>query len=264
MKKIGLVLLVLCILCSVLGGCTKETVETEETQEIVVFAATSLTEVLTRIGEEYQRSRPGIELRFQFDSSGTLKTQIAEGAKCDIFISAAPKQMNELEEYIISESKVDLLENKVALAVPEGNPAGITSFDDLMTRLQEGAVRMAVGNSDVPVGQYTQKIFAYYGMDEAALAASGCLSYGNNAKQVATQVAEAVVDCAIVYATDANSAGLTIVDTALAEHCGQVLYPAALVQGANMDAQLFLYYLQGDMAEEQFYQVGFTPLGGIN
>ena len=116
----------------------------------------------------------------------------------------------------------------------------------------------------MPVGQYTQKIFAYYGMDEAALAASGCLSYGNNVKQVTTQVSEAVVDCGIIYATDANSACLTVVDTALPEQCGQVLYPAALVQGANMDAQLFLYYLQGDMAEEQFYQVGFTPLGGIN
>ena len=264
MKRICLVLLTLCILCAMFGGCAKEPVETEETQEIIVFAAASLTEVLTRIGEEYMSSRPGIALRFQFDSSGTLKTQIAEGAKCDIFISAAPKQMNELEEYIISESKVDLLENKVALAVPEGNPAGIVSFDDLMTRLQEGTVRLAIGNSDVPVGQYTQKIFAYYGMDEAALAASGCLSYGNNVKQVTTQVSEAVVDCGIIYATDANSAGLTIVDTALAEHCGQVLYPAALLQGANMDAQLFLYYLQGDMAEEQFYQVGFTPLGGIN
>ena len=264
MKKIGLVLLVFCILCSMLGGCTKETVEAEETQEIIVFAASSLTEVLTRIGEEYERSRPGIALRFQFDSSGTLKTQIAEGAKCDLFISAAPKQMDELKEYIISDSTVDLLENKVVLVVPEGNPAGITSLDDLMTRLQEGTVRLAIGNSDVPVGQYTQKIFAYYGVDEAALADSGCLSYGNNAKQVTTQVAEAVVDCGIIYATDANSAGLTVVDTALPEQCGQVLYPAALVQGANMDAQLFLYYLQGDMAEEQFYQVGFTPLGGIN
>ena len=265
MRKVWILMLIVGILCTALGGCAKqETEKTEETQEIVVFAASSLTEVLTRIKAEYEYSRPGIELRFQFDSSGTLKTQIAEGAKCDLFISAAPKQMDELKEYIISDSRVDLLENKVVLVVPEGNPAGITSLDDLMARLQEGTVRLAIGNSDVPVGQYTQKIFAYYGMDEAALADSGCLSYGNNAKQVTTQVAEAVVDCGIIYATDANSAGLTVVDTALLEQCGQVLYPAALVQGANMDAQLFLYYLQGDMAEEQFYQVGFTPLGGIN
>ena len=264
MKRTCLVLLVLCLLCSVLGGCKKETEEEQEKQEVIVFAASSLTEVLTRIGAEYEQKYPYIKLRFQFDSSGTLKMQIAEGAECDIFISAAPKQMNELSDFILSETRVDLLENKVALAVPEGNPAGITSFDDLMARLQEGTVRLAIGNSDVPVGQYTQKIFAYYGMDEAALAESGCLSYGNNVKQVTTQVSEAVVDCGIIYATDANSAGLAVVDTARAEQCGQVIYPAALLQGTDMNAQYFLNYLLGDMAEEYFYQVGFTPLGGIN
>lgn len=259
MKKAWILLL--CFLCGIFGGCAGE--KKEAKREIIVFAASSLTEVLTDIGAEYEKNHSDIKLRFQFDSSGTLKTQIAEGAECDIFISAAPKQMNELAEYIIPETRVDLLENKVALAVPEGNPGGISSFDDLMARLQEGTVRLAVGNSDVPVGQYTQKIFAYFGMDEGTLADSGCLSYGSSVKQVTAQVTEAVVDCGIIYATDANSAGLTIVDTARAEQCGQVLYPAALLQGADMDAQYFLHYLQGDMAAEFFAQVGFTHLGQL-
>lgn len=255
-KKILAVLLVLAMIPS-LFACSQEA---EEKREVIVFAASSLTEVLTRIGEEYERSHPDIQLRFQFDSSGTLKTQIAEGAECDIFISAAPKQMNELTEYIIPETRVDLLENKVVLAVPEGNPAGLSSFDDLIARLQAGTVRLAVGNSDVPVGQYTQKIFDYFGVDEGGLANSGCLSYGTSVKQVTAQVTEAVVDCGILYATDAASAGLTVVDMALAEYCGQVLYPAALLQGADMDAQYFLHYLQGDIAEEFFVQMGFTHL----
>lgn len=259
MRKIAWILIV-CLLCCLLGGCSGEKEKKVEKRELIVFAASSLTEALTRIGEEYERSHPDIELRFQFDSSGTLKTQIAEGAECDIFISAAPKQMDELTGYIIPETRVDILENKVALAVPEGNPAGISSLDDLMARLQAGTVRLAIGNSDVPVGQYTRKIFAYYGLDEEALANSGCLSYGTSGKQVTTQVTEAVVDCGIIYATDANSAGLTIVDTALPEHCGQVLYPGALLQGANMDAQNFLNYLRGDIAEEFFVQVGFTQI----
>ena len=127
-----------------------------------------------------------------------------------------------------------------------------------MTRLEAGTVRLAVGNSDVPVGQYTQKIFDYFGMDEGDM--GGGVSYCTSAKQVTAQVTEAVVDCGILYATDANSAGLTVVDTALAEHCGEVLYPAALLQGADMDAQYFLHYLQGDMAEEFFVQAGFTHL----
>ncbi len=260
MKKVWTVMLALSLVLSTLGGCA---VEKEEKRELIVFAASSLTEALTEIGAEYEKNHSDIKLRFQFDSSGTLKTQIAEGAECDIFISAAPKQMNELEGHIIPETRVDLLENKVALVVPDGNPAAISSLNDLVMRLREGMVRLAVGNSDVPVGQYTQKIFAYYGLDEGALAESGCLSYGNNVKQVTTQVSEAVVDCGIIYATDANSAGLTIVDTAQAEQCGQVLYPAALMQGADMDAQNFLNYLQGDMAAEFFAQVGFTHLGRL-
>jgi molybdate transport system substrate-binding protein len=166
--------------------------------------------------------------------------------------------MNELAERIIPETRVDLLENKVVLAVPDGNPAEISSFDDLMDRLQAGTVRLSVGNSDVPVGQYTQKIFDYFGMDEGDM--GGGVSYCTSAKQVTAQVTEAVVDCGILYATDVNSAGLTVVDTALAEHCGQVLYPAALLQGADMDAQYFLHYLQGDIAEEFFVQMGFTHL----
>ena len=102
---------------------------------------------------------------------------------------------------------------------------------------------LAIGNSDVPVGQYTEKIFAYYGLDEAALADS--LTYGNNVKEVTTQVSEASADCGIIYATDAYSAGLTVVDSATAEMCGQVIYPAAVLKGEKEEvAQAFLDYLQ--------------------
>ena len=94
--------------------------------------------------------------------------------------------------------------------------------------LESGTIMLAMGNSDVPVGQYTQKIFDYYGLDEAALTESGCITYGTNVKEVATQVAEATVDCGVIYATDAFSENLTVVDTATAEMCGQVIYPAAV------------------------------------
>src|SRR5699024_9933692 len=106
---------------------------------------------------------------------------------------------------------------------PEGNPAGIESFDQLAELLESGEVFLAMGNSDVPVGQYTQKIFNYYGLDEATLAADGKLTYGSNVKEVTTFVSEATVDCGIIYATDAYSAGLTVVDEATAEMCGQVI-----------------------------------------
>lgn len=161
-------------------------------------------------------------------------------------------------DLIVTDSRIDLLENKVTLAVPEGNPKGIESFDQLAELLKSGDIMLAIGNSDVPVGQYTEKIFAYYGLDEAAL--TDCLTYGNNVKEVTTQVSEASTDCGIIYATDAYSAGLTVVDSATAEMCGQVIYPAAVLKGEKEEAaQAFLDYLQTADAMSVFESVGFCP-----
>ena len=163
-------------------------------------------------------------------------------------------------DLIVTDSRVDLLENKVTLAVPEGNPKGIESFDQLAELLKSGDVLLAIGNSDVPVGQYTLKIFDYYGLDEEALASAGVLTYGNNVKEVTSQVSEASADCGIIYATDAFSAGLTVVDSATPEMCGQVIYPAAVMQGEKEEAaQAFLDYLQTDAAMQVFVSVGFSP-----
>ena len=239
---------------------------------LVVFAAASMTETLTEIAENYKAVAPNVTLSFNFDSSGKLLTQIEEGALCDLFISAAPKQMNALDgslkddaeknpngqDMLLEGSRLNLLENKVTLAVPEGNPKGIESFDQLVGLLQNGEVMLAIGNSDVPVGQYTQKIFAFYGIDEAAI--TDQLTYGNNVKEVSTQVTEAAADCGIIYATDAFSAGLTVVDSATAEMCGQVIYPAAVLKdGQTEAAQAFLDYLQTEEAMAVFQSVGFSP-----
>ena len=239
---------------------------------LVVFAAASMTETLTEIAENYKAMAPNVTLSFNFDSSGKLLTQIEEGALCDLFISAAPKQMNALDgslkddaeknpngqDMLLEGSRLNLLENKVTLAVPEGNPKGIESFDQLAELLKNGEVMLAIGNSDVPVGQYTQKIFAFYGIDEAAI--TDQLTYGNNVKEVSTQVTEAAADCGIIYATDAFSAGLTVVDSATAEMCGQVIYPAAVLKdGQTEAAQAFLDYLQTEEAMSVFESVGFSP-----
>lgn len=246
----------------------------DEPVELVVFAAASLTETLTEIAEDYKAVAPNVTLTFNFDSSGTLKTQIQEGAACDVFLSAGQKQMDQLDaaadpavnteglDFVAEGSRLDLLENKVTLCVPEGNPAGITSFDDLADKLAAGTVLMAMGNSDVPVGQYTQKILAYYGLDEAALADAGVLTYGTNVKEVTTQITEASVDCGIVYGTDAFSAGLSAVDTATAEMCGQVIYPAAVLKTSAHpeEAQAFLDYLSTPEAMAVFEAVGFAAV----
>ena len=295
MKKTLALTLCILILLAVLAGCgTKEEAvstppdESEEVTapeseapapeaepvELIVFAAASMTETLTELGDAYMAEHPEVTIVFNFDSSGTLKTQIQEGADCDIFISAGQKQMNQLDitadasvnteglDFVLEGSRFDILENKVALAVPDGNPAGINSYDDLKAGLEAGSIMLAMGNADVPVGQYTQKILVYFGLDEEQLAQAGSITYGSNVKEVTTQVSEAAVDCGIIYGTDAASAGLTVVDTATAEMCGQVIYPAAVLNvSKNPDAaQAFLDFLKGDAADAVFEAVGFTPL----
>ena len=245
----------------------------DEPVELIVFAAASMTETMNTLKETYQQAHPNITITYNFDSSGTLLKQLKEGADCDLFVSAALKQMDAVDgslkddteknpdglDLIVTDSRVDLLENKVTLTVPEGNPKGIESFDQLAELLKSGDVLLAMGNSDVPVGQYTLKIFDYYGLDEAALAASGVLTYGSNVKEVASQVSEAAADCGIIYATDAFSAGLTVVDSATPEMCSQVIYPAAALKGDKEDAaQDFLAYLQTDAAMTVFESVGFS------
>lgn len=245
-----------------------------ESMELIVFAAASLTETLNAIAETYSAENPGVTFSFNFDSSGTLKTQIQEGADCDLFISAGQKQMNQLDstasaegnteglDFVDAESRVDLLENKVVLCVPEGSNKGIDSFDILAEHLKAEDILFCMGNSDVPVGQYTQKILAYYDLDEAALAAAGVITYGSNVKEVTTQVSEASVDAGVVYCTDAYSAGLTPVDEATREMCGQVIYPAAVMKNAlhTEAAKEFLAYLRTDKAATVFESVGFTAL----
>ena len=245
-----------------------------ESMELIVFAAASLTETLNAIAETYSAENPGVTFSFNFDSSGTLKTQIQEGADCDLFISAGQKQMNQLDstasadvnteglDFVDSDSRVDLLENKVVLCVPENGDKGIDSFDSLAEHLKAGDILFCMGNSDVPVGQYTQKILAYYQLDEAALAAAGVITYGSNVKEVTTQVTEGSVDAGVVYCTDAYSAGLTPVDEATKEMCGQVIYPAAVMKNAlhAEAAKEFLAYLRTDKAATVFESVGFTAL----
>jgi len=237
--------------------------------ELTVFAAASMTETLNQVIELYKTVAPNVTIIPTYDSSGTLMTQISEGADCDLFISAAQKQMNALDvtkdatanpdklDFINPDTRVNILENKVVLVVPEGNPANIAKFADI-----DNAKLIALGNSDVPVGSYSLDIIKYLGLDIAALESAGKITYGSNVKEVTTQVTEGTVDCGIVYATDAYSAGLTVVDTATTDMCKQVIYPAAVLKTSkNADAaKAFLDFLKTDEAMAMFEKVGFLAV----
>ena len=228
-----------------------------EPAELHVFAAASLKEALTQIGENYKAVAPDVTLTFTFDSSGTLQKQIEEGAECDLFLSAAQKQMNALAEgkYIDESTRIDLLENKVVLAVPEGNPAGVTAFEDVNTDKVELA---ALGNSDVPVGQYSEELYTALGIWDDI---QSKITFGSNVKEVTTWVSEGTVDCGVVYTTDAYSAGLEVVaeaDPSLLTN--KVVYPAAVLSAsAHADAaKAFLDYLTTDDSVAVFQSVGFA------
>lgn len=277
MKKIVSWLLACMMGLSLMACGSKPTEEAAEQpatekEELIVFAAASMTETLTAISELYKEENPNVDLIFNFDSSGTLKTQIQEGADCDLFISAGQKQMNQLDinadpeinteglDYVLEGTRINILENKVTLCVSETSEAGIETFDDLAAALKDGNILMAMGNSDVPVGQYTQKILAYYELSEEELANAGVISYGSNVKEVTTQVSEGSVDCGVIYCTDAFSAGLTVKDSATAEMCGQVIYPAAILNvSENQELAIeFLAFIQTDACMEIFEEVGFS------
>lgn len=243
--------------------------ENAETSTVTVFAAASMTETLNQIAEMYKEVDPSVELVFNFDSSGTLKTQIQEGADCDIFISAAQKQMNQLDatqdaeanpdglDFIDPDTRFNLVSNSVVLITPSGNPEGLSSFEEVGT---DKVKLIALGNSDVPVGQYSEEIFTNMGIwDE--LNADGKITFGTNVKEVLAQVEEGAVDCGVVYSTDAaTSDKVDVVATAPEGTHKPIVYPAAVLKNApNAEkAKEFLDYLKTDECSQVFESVGFA------
>ena len=275
MKKAQkLLLVILSLLSIILTACStnkNEGVSTDNSKktEIIVFAAASMTETLNQIKPMYESKNPNLTITYNFDSSGTLLKQILAGADCDVFISAAQKQMNQLDitkgendnkdrnDYVLNNTRINLLENKVALSVPDGNPKNINKFSDLLT---DKLSMLAIGNSDVPVGAYTLEILKYLGKPAEEFEEEGKLTYGSNVKEVTSQVKQGTVDAGIIYATDAKSASLQVVDLATKEMCKQVIYPAAVLKTTKneTEAKKYLDYLKTDEAMKVFESVGFA------
>ena len=266
-KKILSLALLAVLLVGIFAGCAAKPATTPAPQvtsipaapvELNVFAAASLTESLTAIAEKYKQIAPNVKLTFNFAASGTLQTQIEQGATADLFISAAKKQMDTLESksLIVSESKINLLVNKVVLIVPASSTKGIASFNDCLT---DKVKMIAIGDpTSVPAGQYAKEVFTYLkGWD----AISAKANLGTDVKQVLSWVASGDADCGIVYGTDAGTNNkVKVVAEAPAGSHSPIVYPAAILKSsAKTDAaKAFLKYLQSEDSGKIFTDFGFS------
>lgn len=264
-------------LCGTLAACgqtpaadgSASSAPTGEPVELTVFAAASMTETMNEIAELYKEEAPDVAITYNFDSSGTLKTQIEEGAVCDLFLSAGQLQMDQLDkaadpavntdglDFVLEDSRCDLLENKVVLIVPAGAEGGVASFEDAAQ-----ASRIALGGADVPVGQYAEEIFRSLGLWDG-MNAAGKITFGTNVKEVVAQVEAAAVDCGVVYKTDVAAAnGVEIVAEAPADTYSPAIYPAAVLKTSahQEEAQAFLDFLKTDACRAVFEEAGFTAL----
>ena len=230
--------------------------------EVNTFIAASLSNAMEDIQKDFNKKYPDVNILFNADSSGTLQTQIEEGSRCDIFFSAATKQMDALVDEKLAEksSVVDLLENKVVLIKPKDGETKVTGFENITD-----AENIALAGEDVPVGQYSREIFKNLGIEDDVNKME--INEGKNVTEVLASVSEGSNEIGIVYATDAASVA-DKVDIIAEAPAGSletpVLYPAGLTIDSEASdseaaaAKAFLEYLQTDDAMKVFEEYGFA------
>ena len=239
---------------------------------LTVFAASSMSEALNELAKKYEENNPYVTISYNFDSSDLLKAQIADGSDCDIFISEDSKQLDQLDinavpeinteglDFVNTESRINLLENKTVLVTQADNPKNIKSFDELSEHLNARDAELCLADSSASVSKQAKEILSYYKLDENVLVAAGIINYEASVRDVGLQLSDGYFDASIVYSTDAKRLGLNVVDAATADMCSQVIYPAAIMKKASnvSAAQEFLAFLQTDEAMQCFESIGFS------
>ena len=236
--------------------------DTDLKGEVNTFIAASLSNAMEEIQKDFNETYPDVEILYNADSSGTLQTQIEEGARCDIFFSAADKQMNALvDENLAKKDTVeDILENKVVLIKPKDGETKVTGFENITD-----AANIALAGDSVPVGQYAREIFDNLGITDEVNKME--INEGKNVSEVLAAVSEGSNEIGIVYATDAASVAdkVDVIAEAPADALKTpVLYPVGLIEDkeASEDdtaaAEAFLEYIKSDDAMNVFEKYGFT------
>lgn len=261
--KTNIIALISLLLFSLaVAGCTSsengdKAQENASQKEVYIVAAASMTDAVKEIGANYEKQHPDVKLMYNFGSSGALQSQIEQGAPADVFISAAQKQMNALEEenLIDKATRKDLLENKVVLIVPKNSTLVL---DDFAAAATDKVSKIALGEpKSVPVGQYSEEIFTNLNVwaDIKAKAV-----YASDVRQVLSWVETGEVDCGVVYATDAaiSNKVKVLLEAPSGTH-KPVVYPAAMVSSSKNPeiAKDFLAYLSQDEQKAILAKYGF-------
>lgn len=268
-RKLLALVLGLALVMGALAGCSSDSKDEKETTKasaepvtLNVFIAASLKNAMADIQKEYAKEHSNVTLVFNPDSSGTLQTQIEEGAECDIFFSAATKQMNALKDknLVKADSIVNLLQNDLVLIKAKGSKTEVTGFDNVTK-----AANIALGADGVPAGDYAKKVFTKLGILDAVTAME--VNRGANVTAVLTAVSEGSNEIGVVYKTDALSMkdSVEIITSAPEGSLDEpVIYPVGLVENSAADdnqkkaAEEFLKYLQKDAAIKIFEEYGFS------
>lgn len=227
-------------------GLSTETKEEAEKTEIQVFIAASLNTVMHEIGAEYEKAHPDVKIVYNADSSGTLLTQILEGYECDIFFSAAQKQMNKLEEegLLVEGTRANVVNNQVVVITQKDSKTQVTGLESI-----NAASSIALAGGSVPVGRYTRQAFINLGIlentedpdDITANQVSQALgvveiSEQSNVSKVLLAVAEGSCEVGTTYYSDTYGYEdqIKILETVSYDLTGDVIYPIAQV--ANQEA----------------------------
>jgi molybdate transport system substrate-binding protein len=228
----------------------------QQRTSLTVSAAISLSPALAEIKTVYQTSNPNVTITYNFGASGAIAQQIQQGAPVDVFLSAATKQMDALQQVnlLIPDTRRNLLINRLVLITPK-NGVVLSDFKQLTdTRIK----KIAIGEpKSVPVGQYAQEMLTKLGLWQQL---QPKLLLGNNVRQVLTFVESGNVDAGIVYATDAKASDKVTLRLTAAENLhSPIVYPLAVIKNSRNPAaaKAFVDFLAGDRAKRVFQKYGF-------
>jgi len=206
------------------GSSAPDATGDEVSGSLTVLAAASLTEVLPRLGEAFERAHPGVRVQFSFAGSSTLATQIREGAPADVFVSADTTTMDRLaDEGLLAGDPVEVATNRLAIVVEPGNPKGITSLADLA----RDDVVVVTAAPEVPIARYAAEALRDAGVTVVAA------SEESDVRGILTKVVAGEADAGIVYATDVVAAGDGAEAVELPAVAVVAHYPAAVLAEAS-------------------------------